>query len=72
MPTPLAKYWAPIVQRPWGEGADYPWRDASVNPPPAPPTEVFWLEQPAGMPDFEFQRRVSMGAEPSFRGAQKP
>ena len=47
-----------------------PWREAATDPPPAPPTEVFWLERPAGLPDWEYRRRVTMGALSSFKAPQ--
>lgn len=71
--TPLAPYWKAV------SGADAngnptpepgPWREAATDPPPAPPTEVFWLSWPAGMPDGEYKTRAEMGALPSFKAPQ--
>jgi hypothetical protein len=74
MATPRAEYWKLADQpREWGLGPQAgPWRKAATDPPPAPPTEVFWLERRSGEPDFLYMSRVANGAEPSFRAAQLP
>lgn len=88
MATPRTRYWkalagtaqakAPGNPREWQVGGvpeapePGPWREAATDPPPAPPIEVFWLEQPAGMPDGVYMSRVATGAVPSFKAPQLP
>jgi hypothetical protein len=70
MATPKAKYWKAIGGD--GQAEPGPWRNSQSDAPPAPPTEVFWLERHAGMGDAHYESRASMGALPTSKGPQDP
>jgi hypothetical protein len=66
-------YWKAIVNTEWGERPEPGrWRNPATDPPPpAPPTEVFWLAR-EGKGESHYMNQVAQGAEASFRGPQKP
>lgn len=67
MATPRAEFWCSVG----GDGQPvYPWRRAASDPPPAPPTEVFWLERHEGMSDAHYESQAALGALPTFKAPQ--